>query len=119
MILLTLINGDRIEIDIDDIDDIEPAATGAIVSRRDGVIIPVMQNARTLQTRVNVERTRKAAKPKAPRQKSPKANPAETEEAAGAPQPTISFGSRTKRLLLGQSSIQAFVTGNNGFQTSS
>lgn len=113
MILLTLINGDRIEIDTDDIDDIEPAATGAIVSRRDGEILTVMQNARTLQTRVNVERANKAAKPKAPRRMPTKATRPEAEEATCSLEPTISFGSRTKRRLLGQSSTQAFLTGNS------
>ena len=112
MILLTLITGDRIGIDIDDIDNIEPSATGAIVSRRDGEILTVMQNARTLQTRVNVERASKAAKPKSPSQTRTKATRAEVDESVGSLEPTISFGSRTKRRLLGQSSTQAFFIGN-------
>ena len=117
MILLTLANGNRIEIDGDDIDDIEPASTGALVYCRDGAVLPVMQNARTLQTRVNTERAGKASKPKAPKRVQPKAAAtAEIAEAITA-KPNSSFGSRTKRRLLGRSSIRAFIIGSNGVQT--
>ena len=117
MILLTLANGDRIEIDVDDIDDIEPASTGAVVYCRDGAVLPVMQNARTLQTRVNTERFGRASKPKAPKKVQPKAAAMTGPSEATAAKPNTSFGSRTKRLLLGRSSIRAFIMGSNGTQT--
>jgi hypothetical protein len=55
MIRLTLPDGTRIQLEASEITDVEPVAGGSLVHRNAGDPIKVMQNARTIQTRVNAE----------------------------------------------------------------
>jgi hypothetical protein len=55
MIRLTLPDGTRIQLEASEITDVEPVAGGALVHRAVGDPIKVMQNARTIQTRINAE----------------------------------------------------------------
>jgi len=115
MILLTLANGNRIEIDADEIEDIEPTPGGAVVHCRAGPSLTVMQNARTLQARVSAARAAKVGVPESLEKSHP--TPAAIEPAgndAVNDKRSRSFGHRTRRLLLGRSSVRAFVVGETG-----
>ena len=60
MIRLTLPDGTRIQIEASEITDVEPIPGGALIHRASGDPLHVMQDARTVQTRVNAELDRLA-----------------------------------------------------------
>jgi hypothetical protein len=55
MIRLTLPDGTRTQLEASEITDVEPIAGGSLVHRAVGDPMKVMQDARTIQTRVNAE----------------------------------------------------------------
>ena len=55
MIGLTLPDGTRTQLEASEITDVEPIAGGSLVHRAAGEPMKVMQDARTIQTRINVE----------------------------------------------------------------
>jgi len=55
MIRLTLPDGTRTQLEASEITDVEPVAGGSLVHRAAGVPMKVMQDARTIQTRINAE----------------------------------------------------------------
>ena len=60
MIRLTLPDGTRIQLAASEITDVEPIPGGALIHKASGDPLRVMQDARTVQTRVNVELDRSA-----------------------------------------------------------
>lgn len=115
MILLTLTDGNRIEIDTDEIEDIEPTPSGAVVHCRTGPSLTVMQNARTLQARVNAAIAAKDIQTESSKEVHPKPaaiEPAENNAVEG--KQTLPFGHRTRRMLLRRGSARAFVIGEAG-----
>jgi len=112
---LTLANGNRIEIDADEIEDLEPTPVGALVHCRTGAALTVMQNARTLQARVSAARAAQTAPAESLEQSHPTFRAMETAgNHAGEAKRSRSFGHRTRRLLLGRGSARAFVIGETG-----
>ena len=115
MVLLTLTNGNRIEIDADEIEEIEPTPGGAVVHCRSGPALTVMQNARTLQARVNAAIAAKGVQTESSEEAHPAPaviDLAKNDAIEGKQIPT--FRHRTKRLLLGRGSTQAFMIGEAG-----
>jgi len=115
MILLTLANGNRIEIDADEIEDIEPTPAGALVHCRAGPSLTVMQNARTLQARVSAAIAAEDIRTVSPDEVHPEPTaiePAKSSAAEG--KRTSPFGHRTRRMLLGRGSTRAFMIGEAG-----
>jgi hypothetical protein len=55
MIRLTLPDGTRTQLDASEITDVEPIAGGSLVHRVVGEPMKVLQDARTIQTRINAE----------------------------------------------------------------
>ena len=55
MIRLTLPDGTRTQLEASEITDVEPVAGGSLVHRAVGEPMKVMQDARTIQTRINAE----------------------------------------------------------------
>ena len=55
MIRLTLPDGTRTQLEASEITDVEPVAGGSLVHRAVGEPMKVMQDARTIQTRINIE----------------------------------------------------------------
>ena len=55
MIRLTLPDGTRMQLEASEITDVEPIAGGSLVHRTAGDPMKVMQDARTIQTRINAE----------------------------------------------------------------
>ena len=55
MIRLTLPDGTRTQLEASEITDVEPIAGGSLVHRASGEPMKVMQDARTIQTRINAE----------------------------------------------------------------
>ena len=115
MILLTLANGNRTEIDADEIEDIEPTPGGAVVHCRAGPSLTVMQNARTLQARVNAAIAAKDVQTESLEETHPTPSaiePAENNAIEG--RQTRFFGHRTRRMLLERVSMRAFMFGEAG-----
>jgi len=55
MIRLTLPDGTRTHLEASEITDVEPVAGGSLVHRAVGEPMKVMQDARTIETRINAE----------------------------------------------------------------
>ncbi len=55
MIRLTLPDGTRTQLEASEVTDVEPIAGGSLVHRAAGEPMKVMQDARTIQTRINAE----------------------------------------------------------------
>ena len=118
MIRLTLPDGTRTQLEASEITDVEPIAGGSLVHRAAGEPMKVMQDARTIQTRINAELDTAAAEvEEAPVMVADAAPvPAPEPEPAIEPAPVpmaepITRMNRLKRLMQGRVSGMALTIG--------
>lgn len=71
MIRLTLPDGTRIQLEASEITDVEPIPGGALIHTASGDPLKVMQDARTIQTRINVELDKSAILTETPQASEP------------------------------------------------
>ena len=107
MIRLTLPDGTRIQIEASEITDVEPMPGGALIHRASGDPLQVMQDARTVQTRVNAELDKLAALEEAP-QTAEASEIASTLVTGPAVKPPSRM-ERMKRIMQGRTSGLAMV----------
>ena len=116
MIRLTLPDGTRTQLDAFEITDVEPVAGGSLIHRAAGEPIKVLQDARTIQTRINAELDSAAAEDQEVPARMPDAEPAPAAAAELAIEPAripvaepTTRIHRLKRLMQGRASGMALT----------